>query len=250
MTRRAARIANVAGVVLFAAAALGASSMSAVPAVAAALGAPRFVEEATAAGIDHRYDGEFTYFVGGGVAVLDCDADGRPRPLLRRGCRARRPVSKRQPGGGEIAFTAVSSPVTDLDAVTGAYPLDVDADGLVDLAVLRVGENVLLRGTGDCGFERANERWGFDGGDAWSVAFSAKWEDVRPCPRWRLATTSCSTSRASRRPTYACDDNELHRPGAAGTYGAPTALSPGWCTLSILFSDWDRSGRRDLRVVE
>ena len=25
-------------------------------------------------------------------------------------------------------------------------------------------------------------------------------------------------------------------------------LTPGWCTLSMLFSDWDRSGRRDLRV--
>jgi hypothetical protein len=25
-------------------------------------------------------------------------------------------------------------------------------------------------------------------------------------------------------------------------------LSPSWCTLSVLFSDWDRSGRRDLRV--
>ena len=27
----------------------------------------------------------------------------------------------------------------------------------------------------------------------------------------------------------------------------PIALSPGYCTLSILFSDWDGSGRRDLR---
>ena len=25
--------------------------------------------------------------------------------------------------------------------------------------------------------------------------------------------------------------------------------SPGYCTLSILFSDWDGSGRRDLRVT-
>jgi len=28
----------------------------------------------------------------------------------------------------------------------------------------------------------------------------------------------------------------------------PIALAPTWCTLSMLFSDWDRSGRRDLRV--
>ncbi len=31
-------------------------------------------------------------------------------------------------------------------------------------------------------------------------------------------------------------------------YAPPLALAPGWCALSMLFSDWDRSGRRDLRV--
>ena len=42
-----------------------------------ALPAPGFVEEAAAAGIEHRYDGEFDFFVGGGVAVFDCNDDGR-----------------------------------------------------------------------------------------------------------------------------------------------------------------------------
>ena len=60
---------------------------------------------------------------------------------------------------------------TDLLRVTGAYPLDVDSDGVADLAVLRYGENVLLRGLGDCRFERANEAWGFDGGGEWTTAF-------------------------------------------------------------------------------
>ena len=40
------------------------------------------------------------------------------------------------------------SEVTDLTEVTGAYPLDIDSDGHDDLAVLRRGENVLLRGLG------------------------------------------------------------------------------------------------------
>ncbi len=34
---------------------------------------------------------------------------------------------------------------------------------------------------------------------------------------------------------------------ASGTR-TPTILSPGYCALSMLFSDWDRSGRQDLRV--
>ena len=41
--------------------------------------------------------------------------------------------------------------------MTGAYPLDVDSDGITDLAVLRHGENVLLRGLGRLPL-RARER--------------------------------------------------------------------------------------------
>ena len=50
-----------------------------------AVEAPRFVEESTAAGIDHAYDGEFPYFVGGGVATFDCDDDRRPDLYLAGG---------------------------------------------------------------------------------------------------------------------------------------------------------------------
>ena len=49
--------------------------------------------------------------------------------------------------------------------------------------------------------------------------------------------------------TYECPDNELFRPDSAGSGYAPAiALTPGFCSLSMLFSDWDGSGRRDLRV--
>ena len=208
--------------------------------------APRFIEEAMAAGLRHAYDGELTFFVGGGVAILDCDANDRPDLYLAGGAEPAalfRNVSER---GGRLAFEAVPSEITDLDRVTGAYPLDVDADRIGDLVVLRQGENVLLRGNGDCGFERANEAWGVDGGDAWTAAFSATWEEGSAWPS--LAFGNYLVLDDEGRSTATCDGNVLLRPLDSGGYAEPIALEPGWCSLSMLFSDWDRSGRRDLRV--
>ena len=53
---------------------------------------------------------------------------------------------------GALKFTKVESGL-EIDAVTGAYPLDIDNDGITDLAVMRVGENILMRGLGECRFE-------------------------------------------------------------------------------------------------
>ena len=68
---------------------------------------PRFVDEASQLGIDHRYDGGFEYFVGGGVAVLDCDADGRPDLYLAGGEPGCGPDRVRSPVGGALAFEDV-----------------------------------------------------------------------------------------------------------------------------------------------
>jgi hypothetical protein len=214
---------------------------------ASALAAPRFVEEAAAAGIEHRYDGEFLYFVGGGVAVFDCDGDGRQDVYLAGGTQRAALYRNDSPSGGALRFEAVHDPVTDLTEVTGAFPVDIDGDAVGDLAVLRVGENVLLRGRGDCRFERANERWGYDGGKAWTTAFSAKWEGQATLPTLAFGNYLALDEAGER--TFDCDESELVRPAAPGAgYAPPIALAPGMCTLSILFSDWDRSGRRDLRV--
>ena len=212
-----------------------------------ALPPPHFVEEAVAAGLEHRYDGEFMFFVGGGVAIFDCDDDGLQDLYVAGGEEPAALFRNQSPVGGALAFTPVPSPETDLDQVVGAYPLDVDGDGIDDLAVLRVGENVLLRGRGDCAFERANEAWGYDGGSEWTAAFSATWESPDALPTLAFGNYLDQTSVEAR--TYTCDEHELVRPGPDGaSYAPPTALSPGWCTLSMLFSDWDRSGRRDLRA--
>lgn len=215
--------------------------------VLTALPAPGFVEESEAAGLVHRYDGEFMFFVGGGVATFDCDDDGRQDLYIAGGSRPAGLFRNLSPVGGALRFEPVPSSTTDLTYVTGAYPLNVDGDAHADLAVLRLGENVLLRGRGDCRFERANEAWGYDGGDAWTAAFSATWETPDSVPTLAFGNYLIRESVDER--TYVCDDSELVRPNADGqSYGPPAALTPGWCPLSMLFSDWDRSGRRDLRM--
>ncbi len=213
----------------------------------AALGPPHFVEESIVAGVDHVYDGDFKFAVGGGVAVFDCNGDGKPELFLAGGSKPAALYRNDSPVGGALRFSPVHDPAVDLADVNGAYPLDIDGDGKVDLAVLRVGESVLLRGLGDCRFERANEAWSFAGGRAMATAFSATWEDSARLPT--LALGHYLGLDMAGEPTTDCADNALIRPDGAGTgYSRPLALTPGYCALSMLFSDWDRSGRRDLRV--
>jgi hypothetical protein len=208
---------------------------------------PHFVEEAIAAGVEHTYDGSWEFFVGGGVAPFDCDDDGRPDLYFAGGSGAAALFRNRSPVGGALRFERIASEATDLTAVTGAYPLDIDSDGQVDLAVLRHGENVLLRGLGDCAFQRVNEAWSFDGGNDWTVAFSATWEDGQTWPTLAFGTY---VDHVDDQNVSHCGTNYLVRPASNGmAFAAPTPLDPGLCSLSMLFSDWSRSGHRDLRVT-
>ncbi len=210
-----------------------------------ALGAPRYVEETATAGIGHTYGGDDTFDTGGGVAVFDCDGDGRPDVYLAGGGHAAALFRNESPTGGALAFAAVHSPVTDLAGVVGAYPIDIDSDGIADLVVLRIGGSVLLRGRGDCTFEPANAAWGVTPTPGNTTAFSATWEGKARFPSLAFGRYVETNPDGS----YRCPDNEVFRPAAAGGgYGPPTPLSPGYCPLSMLFSDWDGSGRRDLRV--
>ncbi len=237
----------VGGVLLLAGAAAAFVLLGPMASESSALPAPHYVEEAQAAGIDHAYTGDFNFFVGGGVAAFDCNDDGRQDLYLAGGSGPAALYRNDSPVGGALRFAHVTDAATDLRDVTGAYPLDVDGDGRSDLAVLRVGENVLLRGLGDCRFERANERWGFEGGRVWSAAFSATWEGANALPT--LAVGNYLQLDANGEATFDCQDNLLVRPSDDGAgYAAPVALAPGYCPLSMLFSDWSRTGHRDLRV--
>ncbi|QPH56231.1 CRTAC1 family protein [Pontivivens ytuae] len=138
--------------------------------------------------------------------------------------------------------TSTSSPGVPLTGVTGAWPLDVDGDGALDLAVLRVGANLLLRGDGTCGFTPGP--WPFAAGDGWSTAFSATWEgDGLPT----LAIGNYVDRSDPEGPFEACDSSELHRP-EGDRYSAPIPLEPGFCPLSMLISDPLRTGEPTLRM--
>jgi hypothetical protein len=237
----------IGGALLALAVIFGVRALTAADELPTALEPPRFVEETAAAGIQHTYDGEFLFFVGGGVAVFDCDEDGQPDLYFAGGANPASLFRNESAVGGALRFVELPDPATDLAEVTGAYPLDIDGDGHLDLAVLRVGENVLLRGMGECRFERANEAWSFEGGAAWTVGFSATWEGAAALPT--LAFGNYLALDEEGLPTGTCEDSLLLRPDGDRGYPEALPLSPGWCTLSILFSDWDRSGWADLRMA-
>ncbi len=205
---------------------------------------PRFVDRAGALPVRPVYQGGWEHFVGGGVAILDCNDDGRPDLFVAGGTAPGTLLVNTGPKGGDITF--MQGAVPEIRDMTGAYPLDVDGDGMLDLAVLRVGANMLLKGDGDCRFHDATQAWGFRGADRWTTAFAATWEPGQDWPT--LAVGNYVDRTDPDGPFEACDVNELHRPAPGGGYGPPAILKPGWCALSMLISDWMRDGVPDLRI--
>ena len=222
--------------------------------------APRFVDVAAAAGVEHAYTGDWTHYVGGGVAAFDCDLDGDP-DLFFAGGASPAALYRNESEPGRLRFSPIAGSELVETGVTGAYPLDIDGDGHMDLAVLRLGANRLYRGLGDCRFADAGEAWGVDGGDGWTTAFGAVWEGHNRLPTlafgnyvdrdmWAAMHTPFGDSGTGAAPTPACPDNVLFRPAGpdATRYAPAIPLSPGHCPLSMLFTDWSRAGRPDLLV--
>ncbi|MFM2355168.1 MAG: hypothetical protein RLZZ528_904 [Pseudomonadota bacterium] len=207
---------------------------------------PKFAEETAASGLSHKFAGGWQYISGGGVAVFDCNGDDMPEVFMAGGRDASSFFLNKSAPGGALAFEKVEGAFA-LDAILGAYPIDVDSDGILDLAVMRVGEDQVYRGKGDCAFEQVNEAWGFQGLDLWSTAFSATWEDGLTWPTFAVGTF---IDRAMEdMPWGHCTKNQLYRPNAEGNaFAPPTTLEPSFCAQSILFTDWNRSGTPSLRI--
>jgi hypothetical protein len=180
-------------------------------------------EDHSAALPAHEYAGGWEHFVGGGIAVFDCDHDRRPDIFAAGG---ENPATLIRNLGG---FQFEKTDIPQITGATGAYPIDIDADAYIDLFVLRVGQNMILRGGPDCQFEDATAHYQLPDDNRWSTAFTAWWEDnTRPV----FAIGNYVDRDDPDGPFEACDDNAILRPLGAGY--VETLLSPGFCPLSIL----------------
>ena len=208
---------------------------------------PRFVEETDTAGLQIRFEGQDEFMVGGGVATFDCDGDALPEVYITGGVNKAKFYRNKSARGGPIKLQEERSGL-ELTNANGAYPLDIDGDGNADLVVLRVGELEVFRGLGQCKFERANALWNIPKSNEWHTAFSATWEKGNTMP-----TLAIGTYYDRSRPDFpwgTCTPGMLLRPDASGRqFANPELLAPGYCALSMLFSDWGRTGEAALRVA-
>ncbi len=215
---------------------------------------PNFKVQTDESGINHQYTGSWEFFVGGGGAAFDCNGDRMPDVVLAGGSSQAQLYKNISTPAGDIQFESVPLNVkeSDLTSVTGAYTLHLDQDQHLDIVLLRVGRNVLLRGDGNCGFSKANRRFDFDGGREWSTGFSAIWEGDSAYPT--LAFGNYVDQSAPGSPWGTCHDNVLVRPDSDDftsnpSYSDSQLLTPGFCSLSILFTDWNNSGEPALRIT-
>jgi enediyne biosynthesis protein E4 len=207
---------------------------------------PKFVEETAPSNFQSRFDGEEEYLVGGGVATFDCDGDGLPEVYVTAGVNRSKFFRNRSSKAGPLKFIEERSGLEITNAV-GAYPIDIDSDGITDLVVLRVGEVTIFKGLGACKFERANSQWTFNSSNGWHTAFSATWELGSNWPTLAIGTYTDRTKPEF--PWGSCTPAMLVRPSPTGKgFSPPAPLTPGHCALSMLFSDWSGKGETALRV--
>lgn len=214
---------------------------------------PSMLEQAADAGISHSYTGPWEFFVGGGAASFDCNGDRMPDLFVAGGDSPAQLFVNRSNSKGAIKFEpqAINIPERDRLKVLGAYPINLDNDAHEDLVVLRLGENLLLKGLGNCEFEKANRLFSFDGGKEWTTGFSAIVEKGNKFPT--LAFGNYVDRSAPGTPWGTCHANLLVRPTGnqedKPDYSQPLKLEPGYCSLSVLFTDWNNSGEPALRIT-
>jgi len=221
--------------------------------------------------------------MGGGVALLDYDADGRLDIYFTNGAQLSDPMPKgalpdkrdqkfwnrlyRQKADGTFEDVTTRAGVRGEGYSMGVAAADYDADGFVDLYVTAYGSNILYRNRGDGTFEDVTKRAGVAGG-GWST--SAGWLDYDADGRldlfvarysdWDFEKGSlyCGDTRPGYR-AYCHPDNFkgasnlLYHQRRNGTFEDVSVqariVDPNGKGLGVAFADFDNDGWTDILVA-
>ena len=202
---------------------------------------PILNEEAASAGIDHSYTGGWEFFVGGGVASLDCNGDRLPDLVIAGGASPAGFYVNESATGEALAFKPLDTGLNaeDLTGVLGAYPLDIDNDRYMDLVLLKLGRNLVLRGGPDCRFEKANREFAYDCGTAWSIPQMLRESGKKHAfpDHARSANIMLDRIASVERHSVTCEPNQLAA-SPPGEPRLPDAIDAGarLCALFLLFN--------------
>lgn len=203
---------------------------------------PSFTESTATAGVSQIYAGDWEYMVGGGVSSFDCNADARPDLIIAGGTNpAKLLVNQARPA---VICTSLK-PKAGWNKPPSLGPMPLILIAMASTSCFCAKAGFRRCAACNCKFENANKAWGFDGGTAWSAAFAA----IERGQNWpTLAIGNYIDATQDMFPWGSCTDNWLHRPDGQ-KFAAPIPLKPSFCALSMLFSDWNRSGTPSLRIA-